>query len=57
MVLPDIAAYTRAEQKQAAAELEKYGPDMPIVAGKMMPDYGVMRKQTRASKKILLKGK
>ena len=52
-ILPDVQEYSKAQQKQAAAELRKYGALMPIVGGLMIPDYGVMRKQVRATKKIL----
>lgn len=53
-VLPDVQEYSRAQQLRAAAELKKYGPFIPEVGG-MMGDYGVMRDQTKAAKKILSK--
>lgn len=52
-MLPDVQEYSAAEQDAAALELETYGAKMPVVAGKMIPDYGLMRKQTRAAKTIL----
>lgn len=45
LTAPDVTAYTRAQQVQAAAELE--GCSCPMLE-EMMRDYCVMRDQSRA---------
>lgn len=53
LVLPDVPAYSKATQKKAAAEMTQACDMMPTVCDVLLPDYKVMREQTRAAKKIL----
>ncbi len=48
LILPDIVEYTPDIQDKAASEIElNY---CPILSGFFMPDYSVMRDQTRVAK-------
>lgn len=51
LVLPDVASYSAAEQDAAAAEI--VAGACPVLSGVFMPDYMVMRRQTRCSASLL----
>jgi len=53
LMLPDVPAYSKAVQKQAAAEMTRACDQMPTVCDVLLPDYKVMREQARAAKKLL----
>jgi hypothetical protein len=50
-VCPQLIAYTKAEQARAADELLALPADS-IVRAKFMPDYGRMRAEVRACRKL-----
>lgn len=50
-VLPDVVEYSKEVQKQAYNEA--LGGSCPVLGKVFMPDYGVMRDQTRAAAKLL----
>lgn len=49
LTVPNVRAYTKSQQQQAAAELKLYGPKIPMVST-MMIDYGKMRDSARIAK-------
>lgn len=51
LILPDIVYYPPALQLQAADEIDT--GRCPILSGFFMPDYSVMRDQTRVAKNEL----
>lgn len=53
LILPDVPQYTKEIQSKAAAEIE--GGSCPILGDVLMPDYSVMRDQTRYAKESLKK--
>lgn len=52
-MLPDVPAYSKATQKKAADEMARACDQMPTVCDVLLPDYKVMREQTRAARKLL----
>ncbi len=50
-VLPDVVEYSREIQSQAAGEMSI--PQCHTLSNVMMPDYQVMRDQTRAARRLL----
>lgn len=49
LTAPDVVSYSRVVQNQAADEIS--AGRCPIIGGVMMPDYSVMRDQSRVLKK------
>lgn len=52
--LPDVVAYSRDIELKAAAEIE--GGSCPVLGDVFMPDYLVMRWQTRCAADMLVSG-
>lgn len=51
LILPDVVEYPKEVQRKAADEM--IGGRCPVISDVFMPDYGVMRDQTRVAKKEL----